>query len=473
MFSKPHIFSIHKTVFLSAIVTLNLSASSITFNDAAEISQRTMPANKQTILSYNSAIKTATRSIVYISTTQQVSTKMQQMHPFLKEFFGRGRTPQHSEPRQGLGSGVIITDDGYIVTNYHVIANADAITVQVNGNSTAYKADVVGKDPKSDLAVIKIDVQKKLSPILMGRSNNLEIGDVVFAIGNPFGVGQSVTQGIISAQNKDSVGINEYENFIQTDASINPGNSGGALVDSRGALIGINSAIMTRSGGNNGIGFAIEVDMVRNIAKQLIESGEIHRGYLGVSIGNLTKELRRLYKSPKGAMIIQINPDSPAERSGLQRGDLITKIDTKEIDSASALKNIIGRYRPGSIVTLTYERDRKLSSLKLKLGDLNQEALAVQTDSALLEGVQLSDLDSKGRYNYRIADDVEGVLITEVDVKSEAYSQNIRQGDVIMQIEKELVPDIATLKKALAKHKGQYKRIYLNRDGRIYVTAIK
>ena len=473
MFSKPTIYNLTKTVFLCAIVTLELSASSVSFNDAAIITQRTMPANKQIILSYNSAIKTATKSIVYISTTQDVSNEMQQMHPFFKEFFGRRGTPQHSEPRQGLGSGVIITDDGYIVTNYHVIANADAITVQVNGNSAVYRADVVGKDPKSDLAVIKIDVQKKLSPILMGRSNNLEIGDVVFAIGNPFGVGQSVTQGIISAQNKDSVGINEYENFIQTDASINPGNSGGALVDSRGALIGINSAIMTQSGGNNGIGFAIEVDMVRNIAKQLIESGEIHRGYLGVSIGNLTKELRKLYKSPEGAMIIEITPDSPAKRSGLQRGDLITKVDTKEIDSASALKNIIGQYKPGSIITLTYERDKELSSLKLKLGDLNQEALAVQTNSALLEGVQLSNLDSKGRYSYRIADDVQGVLITDVDVKSDAYSQNIRQGDVIMQIEKELVPDIATLKKVLAKYKGQYKRIYLNREGRIYVSAIK
>ncbi len=473
MFSKPTIYNLTKTVFLSAIVTLELSASSITFNDAENITQRTMPANKQIILSYNSAIKTATKSIVYISTTQDISNEMQQMHPFFKEFFGRGRTPQHSEPRQGLGSGVIITDDGYIVTNYHVIANADAITVQVNGNSAVYKADVVGKDPKSDLAVIKIDVQKKLSPILMGRSDNLEIGDVVFAIGNPFGVGQSVTQGIISAQNKDSVGINEYENFIQTDASINPGNSGGALVDSRGALIGINSAIMTRSGGNNGIGFAIEVDMVRNIAKQLIENGEIQRGYLGVSIGNLTKELRKLYKSPKGAMVIQVTPGSPADKSGLQRGDLITKIDAKVIDSASALKNIVGQYRPGSSVTLTYERDKELTSLKLKLGDLNKEALAVQTNSLLLEGIQLSDLDSKGRYNYRIADDVEGVLITDVDVESEAYSQNIRQGDVIMQIEKELTPDIAALKNVLAQYKGQYKRIYLNREGRIYVTAIK
>ena len=462
-----------KSIFLSTVLILNLGASSITFNDASVITQRTMPANSQIILSYNNAVKEATKSIVYISTTQDISEEMQQMHPFFEQFFGRGRGPQQFEPRQGLGSGVIISKDGYIVTNYHVIENADVITVQVNGDSVAYKAEVVGKDPKSDLAVIKIDIKKELSPILMGRSNNLEIGDVVFAIGNPFGVGQSVTQGIISAQHKDSVGINEYENFIQTDASINPGNSGGALVDSRGALIGINSAIMTRSGGNNGIGFAIEVNMVRNIAKQLIESGEIQRGYLGVSISNLTKELRKLYKSPKGAMIVEVSPGSPAEKSGLQRGDLITKIDAKKIDGASALKNIIGQYRPGSTITLTYEREKELTTLTVKLDDLNQEPEISGTENALLEGLELSDLSNKTRYNYRIADDVQGVLVLAVDSDSEAYSQGIRQGDVIMQIEKELTPDLSTLKKVLKKYRGAYKRVYGNRNGRIYVTAIK
>ena len=473
MYSKVSAFTASKTLLLTTILILNLDASSITFNDAAVIAQRTMPSNSQILLSYNSAVKEATKSIVYISTTQEISQEMQQMHPFFEQFFGRGGTPQHFEPRQGLGSGVIISKDGYIVTNYHVIENADVITVQVNGNGTTYKANVIGKDPKSDLAVIKIDVQKELSPILMGRSNKLEIGDVVFAIGNPFGVGQSVTQGIISAQHKDSVGINEYENFIQTDASINPGNSGGALVDSRGALIGINSAIMTRSGGNNGIGFAIEVDMVRNIAKQLIESGEIQRGYLGVSISNLTKELHKLYKSPKGAMIIEVSPDSPAEQAGLQRGDLITKIDTKKIDGASALKNIVGQYRPGSSITLTYERDRKITSLTLKLGDLNEESIAAKTENTLLEGLELSDLNSNMRYNYRIADDVEGVLIVSVESEGEAYDQGIRQGDIIMQVEKELTPDLSALKKALKKYRGDYKRVYINRNGRVYVTAIR
>ncbi|MCJ7765065.1 MAG: Do family serine endopeptidase [Thiovulaceae bacterium] len=462
-----------KSILLSTILVLSLGAASITFNDAPVVTERMMPAEKDVILSYNDAIKEAASSIVYISTKEIAPDQMRQMNPFFEQFFGHGMLPQESLPRQGLGSGVIISKDGYIATSNHVIDNADEITVSIGGDTTEYVAKVIGKDPKSDLAVIKIEVKKELSAILMGRSDNLEIGDVVFAIGNPFGVGQSVTQGIISAQNKDSIGINEYENFIQTDASINPGNSGGALVDSRGALVGINSAIMTRSGGNNGIGFAIEVNMVRDITKQLIESGTISRGYLGVSIGNLNTELRKLYKNSEGAMVLEVTPDSPAEKAGLKRGDLITQIDQKSVGSAAALKNSIGKYKPGSTVAVILERDKKMQTLKVKLGDLSSDVMGTQSDSALFKGLQLSNLDPKTRYNYRISEEIEGVLITDVDLKSEAYEQNIRPGDVIMQIEKYLTPDIATLKKVLIEYKDKYKRVYINRGGRVFVTAIK
>lgn len=473
MFSPSNRHTIHKTVFLATLLTVGLHASGITFNEAAVITKRVEPADTGVILSYNNAIKEATDSIVYIATSQAPSPDMQRMHPFYEQFFGHRRLPQQFEPRRGLGSGVIISKEGYIVTNNHVIANADSITVKINNDMNDYAAEIVGKDPKSDIAVIKIKTENDLSPILMGRSDNLKIGDVVFAIGNPFGVGQSVTQGIISAQHKDSVGINEYENFIQTDASINPGNSGGALVDSRGALIGINSAIMTRSGGNNGIGFAIEVDMVRNIAQELIEKGSIRRGQLGVMIGDLTPEIRKLYKGDKGAMIVQTRQGSPAEGAGLQRGDLITMIDDKDISDASALKNVIGRYRPDTTVAVTYERDRKLQTVRVKLGDLEETAVQAGTDDSMISGVKLRDLDAKSRYDNRIDKDVEGVLITEVDRESEAYRLNIRQGDVILQVEKELTPDLSTLKKVLQKYRNSYKRIYLNRGGRLYVTAIK
>jgi serine protease Do len=461
-----------RTILISTILALSLSAASIGFNDAPVVTERTMPSNSHAILSYNEAINTAALSIVYISTKEDAPARMQQMNPFFEQFFGHGMPPRQPQPRHGLGSGVIISKDGYIATSNHVIDHADEITVSIGGDTTEYPAKVIGKDPKSDLAVIKIETKKELPAILMGHSDDLKIGDVVFAIGNPFGVGQSVTQGIISAQNKDNIGINEYENFIQTDASINPGNSGGALVDSRGALIGINSAIVTQSGGSSGIGFAIEVDMVRDITKQLIESGSISRGYIGVAIGNLNAELRKLYKNSEGAMVLEVTPGSPAEKAGLQRGDLITQIDQKNIGSASALKNSIGRYKPGSTVSVTFERDKKMQTLKVKLGDLNIEETA-QRDTTLLEGLQLSNLDMKSRYNYRVNEDVQGVLITDVDVKSEAYAQNIRPGDVIMQVEKYLTPDIATLNKVLKEHKGEYKRIYINRGGRVFVTAIK
>ncbi len=464
---------LNRSVVLSVLLALHLDAASITFHDADPITKRASPIENNMILSYNSSVKEATDSIVYIATSQTPSQKMQRMHPYYEQFFGSGRVPHQLEPRRGLGSGVIISADGYIVTNYHVIANADSITVKINNDPNIYEASIVGKDPKSDIAVIKIEVKKRLNPILMGRSDNLKIGDVVFAIGNPFGVGQSVTQGIISAQHKDSVGINEYENFIQTDASINPGNSGGALVDSRGALIGINSAIMTRSGGNNGIGFAIAVDMVRSIARELVENGTIQRGHLGVIIGDLTPEIQNLYTAAKGAIIIQIRQGSPAYKAGLQRGDLITKIDSKQVVNASGLKNIIGRYRPESTVEVTYERDKTLKTVKIKLGELEQTALSVDESSQLLSGIKLSNLDGKKRYDNRIDKDVEGVLITEVDPKSEAYRQKIRQGDVILQVEKELTPDVSTLEKVLKRYKNRYKRIYLNRSGRLYVTALK
>lgn len=234
--------------------------------------------------------------------------------------------PEHQRKSSSLGSGVIISKDGYIVTNNHVVEESDEIIVSLIDNSKEFKAKVVGLDPKTDLAVIKIDA-KDLQAIVFADSSYLLEGDVVFAIGNPFGVGGSVTKGIVSALNKSGMGLNQYENFIQTDASINPGNSGGALVDSRGALVGINSAILSRSGGNNGIGFAIPSNMVETIAKTLIEDGRVDRGYMGVSIGDLTSDLKEVYTNKEGALVLGTEENGPAAKAGIVRGDLIIKID--------------------------------------------------------------------------------------------------------------------------------------------------
>lgn len=463
-----------KTIIISAFLAACLSAASINFNEAQEVNKRVMPNNETSILSFHDAVKNTTDSIVYIATKQTAKTAvMNQINPFFEQFFGeefsRRFKEQNAPQRQGLGSGVIISKDGYIVTNNHVVHNADEIIVTINGSSKEYEAKVIGTDPKSDIAVIKVDADD-LSPIKIGSSSNLKVGDVVFAIGNPFGVGQSVTQGIISAQHKNGMGINEYENFIQTDASINPGNSGGALVDSRGALIGINTAIITRSGGNNGIGFAIEVDMVKDIAKKLIEKGSIERGYLGVNIGDLTKDLKNLYKNKEGAMIVGIEPDTPASKAGLKRGDLIIEIDGIAVDGAAALKNNIGLKEPESNVKIKYEREKNIYDTTVKLGALDGISDA---SSEILSGMELLSLNESLRYKYRIPQNVDGVLVVDVKFGSKAASQGIQEGDIIIQIENYEVRDIKELKEALKKYADEYKRVYINRRGQVFVTALK
>jgi serine protease Do len=278
-----------KLILLATIIATTLFATSIDFQMAEKNPTRVAPNNPNQILSFNDSVKDAMKSVVNIAAKRRVAANAGKIpfqmfnDPFLRRFFGDQFSEQFRENRiqRSLGSGVIISKDGYIVTNNHVVENADEITVTIGNNPKEYNARVIGRDSDSDIAVIKID-GNNFQAIRFGYSDELKIGDVIFAIGDPFGIGSTVTQGIISALNKDNVGINRYENFIQTDASINPGNSGGALVDSRGALIGINSAIITKSGGNNGIGFAIPVDMLKDVVKKLISDGKVTRGYLGV-----------------------------------------------------------------------------------------------------------------------------------------------------------------------------------------------
>lgn len=456
---------------LFALGVLGLHAADVSFSDAPKIEKRKAPNSQHEILSFNAAIESAKDAIVYISTTQSTAQKyMNEVNPLLERFFGHRLNPRGNPRRQSLGSGVIVTADGYIITNSHVIEDADSIMVKIPDAEEEYKASLIGSDPKSDLAVIKIDATG-LKPISMGHSDNVKIGDVTFAIGNPFGVGLSVTQGIVSARHKDGMGINEYENFIQTDASINPGNSGGALVDSRGALIGINSAIITRSGGNNGIGFAIEVDMVRDIARKLIENGSVARGYLGISIANLTTDLKQLYTHDSGAIIIDILSHAPASDAGLKRGDLIVRIDSNAIEDATDLKNTIGKYQPGSKVRIDFERDGENMTRFVTLGSL--DGVGSGDTSTLPEGLELENLNEQYRYRLRIPDDIKGVLITEVDTDSTAAEQGIRPGDVIVQVEQQPVQNLRELSQAMGKKNSGLKRIYVYRQGRIFVTALQ
>ncbi len=461
-----------KSLLILSTIFLIAQGANIDFNQAPRIQERALPLDNNKVLSYANVLQETTPSIVHISSSKKVQQN-KQMQEFLEEFFGRRMPPQHSPQKRslGLGSGVIISSDGYIVTNNHVIDEADTITVTLPGKNAEYEAKLIGSDPKSDLAVIKVEADEPLAAIRMGDSNDLQVGDVVFAIGNPFGVGQSVTQGIISAQHKNGIGLNEYENFIQTDASINPGNSGGALVDSRGVLIGINSAILSRSGGNNGIGFAIEVNLVKHVVQKLIEDGKVTRGYMGVQISDINAKLKALYKNKSGAVLIDVNENTPAEKAGLKRGDLITKVDGHVIKNANDLKNRVGLLSPDKRIEVEYERNKKNYTTHLVLQ--TQESLQASVNESLLGGLSLKTLDNNLRYQYRIPSHIKGLLVTGVDTEGEAQQQGIQKGDIIIQVEGYTVTSVDALKDVLKRYEGAYKRVYINRDGNIFMVALK
>ncbi len=461
-----------KALFLSTALAAVLMAGDVQFQQAPA-AQRVMPEVGK-ILSFNKAIEYASKCVVNISAKKKVKENIPQafMDPFFRQFFNMpyGQMMPRERIERSLGSGVIVTKDGYIITNNHVVDGADEVHVTLPGSTKEYAAKIVGTDPKTDVAVIKIDA-KNLPAIKMGDSDTLKTGDLVFAIGNPFGVGESVSQGIISALGKDSMGINQYENFIQTDAAINPGNSGGALVDSRGVLIGINSAILTRSGANNGIGFAIPVNMVKRVATQLIEHGKVEYGYLGVSISDLDPKLRKIYKNKEGAVVLNVDPDTPAQKAGLKRGDLIVKVDDKPIKDASDLKNVIGAIPPGKEVKITYERNKKLETVKVKLAKFPDSKISIEGDRGVVGGLTLQNLTPQIRNQLGIPDDIEGVIVSEVKQGSDADKAGFMPGDIIIQIEDTMIKNVGDVEKAMKKYSGK-KRVYINRRGMIRILVV-
>ncbi len=467
----------HKSILLSTLLSVTLFAGNVTFKEASPNPIHKLPSGKNEILSFHEILKDSMNAVVNISTKTIVQNNQAQNRlyndPFFQEFFGNRIQPQHQAPSlrdNALGSGVIISSDGYIVTNNHVLTDADEIAVTVKGSEKVYKAKVIGKDKDSDLAVIKIDA-KNLKPIKMGHIKDVFLGDVVFAIGNPFGVGETVTQGIVSALNKNHVGINKYEHFIQTDASINPGNSGGALIDSRGALIGINAAILSQTGGNHGIGFSIPIDMVRNVVTKLIKNGKVSRGYMGVNIAKLTPELQKLYNHTKGAIITDVQANTPAQKTGLRRGDLIFKINNREIANPSALQRYIISLNPNDTITISFERNKKEFTKKLTLGDLNGNYHLGEYIE--IEGLRLSQLTNTIKEEQRISPDVKGLFIEGVLERSQAEMSGFIPGDVLIQIENQKIETIEDAKRAFANYKGITKRIYVNRGGFIVLLVSK
>ena len=326
------------------------------------------------VASYHNAVAVAAQSVVNIYTTQKIEEHPYMNDPMMRRYFEYHGIPNGESDNTNLGSGVIISQDGYIVTNSHVISKADNIIVMLNDGRKA-TAKVIGNDVESDLAVIKVDLTG-LKPLGF-REQSTQVGDVVLAIGNPFGVGQTVTQGIISATGRTGLGINTVEDFIQTDAAINPGNSGGALVDAYGQLVGINTAIFSRSGGSMGIGFAIPTDIVKLVMNGIIKNGKVHRGWLGIELQSSMKDPTKLGDDTQGVEVMNVMRDGPAAKAGLQKGDIITAMDNKPVDDANTLIQMVARKAPNSVVNLQVMRNKAPSSVNVTLGERQpQEALS-------------------------------------------------------------------------------------------------
>jgi len=366
--------------------------------------------------------------------------------PFFRRFFEMEPDQPQRRRTQSAGSGVVVdAKNGYIVTNAHVIENAEEITVTLQDDRT-FSAEIIGTDPASDIAVIKIDAPK-LIDIALADSDKARVGDFVVAIGNPFGLGHTVTSGIVSALGRSGLNRDNYEDFIQTDASINPGNSGGALVNLRGELIGVNSAILTRSGGNIGIGFAIPANMVKAVMDQLLEFGEVRRGLLGVNIYTVTPDIAEAYgvDEIQGALISQVVAGSAAEKAGLQAGDIITRVNDEPVKSATELRNAIGLLRIDEEVRIQYVRDGKTYKTTAKLGEQPvQEQVSASDIHPGLEGAELADSDPRNPER----GGTPGVFVVSVEPGSPAHQRQLRAGDVIVAVNRTRVASVADFRQA-------------------------
>jgi len=325
--------------------------------------------DKRSLGSYREAARAALPSVVHIYTTQQIKQPRHPLFddPIFRHFFGE-RPEGQPQRNSGLGSGVIVSPNGYILTNFHVVEAADDIQVSLN-DGTTHKARVIGSDPESDLAILQIKAEK-LPIITFGQMDDLRVGDVVLAIGNPFGVGQTVTMGIVSALGRSHLGINTFENFIQTDAAINPGNSGGALVDVHGNLVGINTAIYSRTGGNHGIGFAIPVSSARNIMEQIIQNGTVTRGWIGVEAQEITPELAESFGLPdiEGALIAGVIRGSPADLAGVRPGDVLLAVAGKAVKNPQTMLDLIAALKPDERAGFRLRRDKSIVEVQVKIG---------------------------------------------------------------------------------------------------------
>jgi len=400
--------------------------------------------------------------------------------PFFRQFFGEEFGPSFRVPRQqrehSLGSGVIVNPDGYLLTNNHVVQGADEIQISLS-DKRELKAKVIGTDPKTDIAVLKIEA-KNLPVVVLGDSTKVEVGEFALALGNPFGIGQTVTMGIVSATGRGGLGIEDYEDFIQTDAAINPGNSGGALINVRGELIGINTAILTGGGGGNqGVGFAVPIAMAQQVMQQLLQHGKVIRGWLGVVVQPVNAPMAKAFglKEPRGALIGDVNPDSPAARGGLQKGDIVLELDGKSIADSRDLSLKIGMIAPGTNVKLKVFRSGGERELTVNLGEMPAKMMQIAGKPGgaghSLEGLSVDELTSDVARELRLPPGTKGVVVSDVQPGSTAAEAGLRRGDVIQQVNHKPVTNVNEFQRVLSQG-DQSALLLINRGGStLYVVV--
>ena len=498
------------------------------FNSRLLTDATPLPAGGQLQMSYATVVEKILPSVVTIfayggkgEEEPQIDDIPPQLRPFFYRFFGEdgvpntpddaprgnprggGRNAPQSRPQQpaplrpnGVGSGFIVSADGYIMTNNHVVGEADKIeaVVEINGITRTYIAKVVGTDPLTDVALIKIDATG-LPQATLGDSDKLRVGDIVLAAGAPMELNRSVTQGIVSALGRSGMNIvgrgrmAGYEDFIQTDASINPGNSGGPLVDALGRVVGINTAILSRSGMNAGIGFAIPVNMAMRIVGDLIDSGAVRRGYLGIELEDIDREKAEMFglQDQGGALVRRVTDNSPARAAGMEVGDVVVALDGLRVDGSSKLRLIVSSRKPGTEVTMTVLRDGQNIPIKAKLGELPGTVAANQQDSdgdaprrggaasnfaEIVPGVTVQNLTPATRERYDIPKDVIGVIVTKLDPESDAATKGIEEGDVILSVNKSPVRAVGEANEmAKSREKNVFLNVYRGGDTMLFIVS--
>ncbi len=459
-----------------------------------------------TLTTFAPVVEKVAPNVVTIATSKMVGRRAQQQgqnpmfnDPMFRKSFGipeDGEAPEKDDGKGGagagkkhrqmigLGSGVIVSADGLILTNNHVIEGADEIIVTIGNEKHEYIAKKIGTDPSTDIAILKIEATTKLQGITFADSDKIHVGDLAIAVGNPFGLTQSVTMGIVSAIGRGGTGISEYENFIQTDASINPGNSGGALVDIEGRLIGINTAIFSRSGGNQGIGFAVPANLAHTVMDSLIKNGKVSRGFLGIALQPLSEELAKAFKieDNAGALVAEVTSKSPAEKAGVQSGDVVVQVDGKKVEGPRELQLMVASIAPGTKVDVKLVREGKEKIFNIELAERPGAKVAAAgkpsapEDPDVLDGVTVGDIDADAHKKFGIPDSAKGVVITEIDQDSASAEAGLKVGDVIHEINREPITSskqAVDLSEKMKKEKKVLLRVSTKGTSRFVVVERK